>query len=607
MDDDNDASAASAAAVAATVDESSVLLAGETPAAAIERKVKELFETISIGSDEHLVDRMREEDLTFAQVRDQLSSNGARWAKLLNESSGWYPLHHFVSAAWDDDWGDETEEEEIAQLHELISDLIRAFPLALLSPVEYGKVGYMTPLHICAASPYWDKQDCCRLLVDFCRAACTMRSSDGNLPLQSAIENENWGVACILLEETIECGLDLSEEEYPLIHLAIGCCAPSDFIEKILVDIPGSAAMQHNGNFPLMAAVSNGMADPMLLAKLIEDYPEALKVPDQRGDLNNLPLSEAVRQFSSDPDAGYDYYEAVRVLFDGYPEALSTPNEGGELPLHLSAHFAAMEWDGADEEMRVLRLFSERYPEAHTAVTGDGKTPLHIACRKIPPKLDAVSFLVEQNENALSTADNEGCLPLHLVVQQVSYRIGGSNPVVKFLVEAFPESLKMGNNQGDLPIHLALSAATLYSNNRDFSFHPTDFIQYLLDKCPETAHHANNFGKLPLHVACSKKFTPLASIDLLVQFHSEALSSFDDDGLLPFHHACLADSTGTLMRTMLEKWHRGRGLPLTEGHDHALFFACEKHASLDVIKRLAEKSPDLFQAVANKAKESKNK
>jgi len=439
----------------------------------------------------------------------------------------------------------------------------------------------MTPLHIA---------ELCRLLLDFCREICTIRSSkDGNLPLQAAILAQNWNAASILLEETVKYGvLDLSQEDYPLIHLAI---------ENSSGSVPGSAGMKNEGGeLPLMNAVQQQIAIPTILRALIEEFPKALRIPDVDGD---LPLHNALRGLSSDGD-GDDYPASIRLFIDQYADGLSTRNYKGQLPLHVWVNAAAAY--ASEEEMQVLRLVSERYHAAHMAVDIDGNFPMHMALSyySTQQKLDVVRFLAEQNEPALRIANSKGHPPLHLVVQQVA----PSDDVVRFLVEAFPEGLQSADDIGNLPLQCALMAR----RSGTTTFHSTEFIRYLIDQSPGAARHANIRGSLPLHLVCSDARASYAFIDLLVLYYAEGLSVFDRDSLLPFHRLCVRDhEDGTLLHKMLQTWFRGRSLPLTADNTQALFFACEKNASLDVIKLLSEKSTDPFQAFANTAKVSNTK
>jgi len=543
------------------------------------------------------VEFMRSEELTISQVRSFFKTKPEYYARILNQSYSRYPLHHFArtSGFLNEDADDTVKTEGLG----FISDLIRAFPNALFWQAGGANSG-MTPLHYCAAHAKSDMDELCRLLVKFGGAACTMRTTkNGELPLHLAIKTGHWKVATILLGETVECGIDLSQEECPLIHLAIGSSAPPLFIEQLLAKVPGSARMlDKKGVLPLMQAIENNIADPSVLNSIIQGYPEALAVPDHDG---NLPIHIAPTELFNDGEGeeyNYDYVEAVRVMIDGHPDSLSTPNNKGELPLHICA-YRAVQGD-IEEEMSVLRLVSDRHPEGHRAIDAHGNLPLHSACLPYSPSIRVVTFLAEQNESALSTVNFKGRPPLHLALY---YTESSLNPVVKFLVEAFPNGLQTQMGEGNLALHACLSATPRGSRR----FHSTELIHYLLSKCPESAGHANMNGSLPLHVACSQNLVPYDFIDLLVKFNPEGLSVFDQEGLLPFHRACLNDQSGNLVRKMFREWFQGLSLPLTAGGDptHALFLACANGASLDVIKFLVEKSPDLFRAAVQNAKQSK--
>jgi len=467
-----------------------------------------------------------------------------------------------------------------------------------------------------------------------------IRDSNRMLPLQIAIEDRNWSVASILLDETIKCGFDLSQEEYPVIHLATDTFAYTqelDFIEQILIKVPGSARMKDKeGELPLMRFAQEGIANPSFLRALIEDYPEALRIPDKEG---NLPLHIAPSNMESSDDGMDDYYACVRIMIDRFPEGLSTPNLKGQLPLHACISISSMSLYHMDEEMDVMRMMSEWCPESHQKLDKDGNLPLHFACAQEKPKLAVISFLAKQNEQALRTVNPKGCLPLHLaadngsVDDSVDDDAVDDDSVVTFLLEAFPEGLQTKNDQGNLPIHVALSAGHfdllvvkvlveafpegLQTQNatgnlplhlaidasEDFaSIDHMQVLEYLLDQFPGAARHANVNGSLPLHLACSNNHASFSHIQLLVQYFPGGLSAFDACGFLPFHRACLRDQNGALVQKMLQTWFQGKDLPWTRDHTPALFFACENHASLDVIKLFAEKSTDIFRTVASKVK-----
>jgi len=720
-----------------------------SPPSALQQKLDEMFH------EEDPVQFMSNEGVTLTQVRAFLKDNKLRsaqyYAGLKISSSGGYPLHEFVATS---EFLKQKNHKVTAEWLGLISDLIRAFPQALLSQDKKKRL----PLHLCAVKH--NNGNLCRLLLDFCPAACMVRATMKNdscfkgfefLPLQAAIEYENWNVASILLDQTIKCGVDLLQEEYPLIEHAIDSNPNLHFLEELLCKVPGSSRIKtfSEGKLPLVHAITTPHCPimvPEILRVLIDDFPDALKIPDDES--GDLPIHIIPFCFAGSDDV--DYPAAVQLLIDRYPEGLSCPNECGELPLHVLVHCFADTYDGGGTQiMQVLRLMSEGYQEAHMVCDNAGNLPLHLASVFYHRNLYFRRFLVEQNDQALQTRNLKGNLPLHLALENTER--GGGHFGATILVEAFPGGLREEDASGNLPLHLALMLDRQYSlefiqylldrypeavrhanaksslplhvlcsNPRashafivllteafpeavhleDASgslplhralkendvFHSTESIQYLLDLYPEAVLHANAEGCQPLHVLCSNLYAKSAFIDLLAavfpeglqsvdhagnlplhralktgintnRFHStqfiqnlldlypgatgranakgflplhtvcstagapfalievlaqhdhQGLAMFDHDGLLPFHHLCVRDAKedGALVFQMLETWFDGQSLPSTEDGTHALFFACEKNSSLDVIKLLAGKSIRLFETFAKKAKLSKKK
>jgi len=79
---------------------------------------------------------------------------------------------------------------------------------------------------------------------------------------------------------------------------------------------------------------------------------------------------------------------------------------------------------------------------------------LHTACQADAPSRDAIPFMVEQDPNAVQTANNEGALPLHLPC--------GSRPSVQTvqLLGLFQGALALRTNAGDLPSVVACKASS---------------------------------------------------------------------------------------------------------------------------------------------------
>ena len=248
-----------------------------------------------------------------------------------------------------------------------------------------------------------------------------------------------------------------------------------------------------------------------------------------------------------------------------YPEALSKPSAGGQLPFHRAMFSGSIGIEGLNLMYNAHRqgLFADIVYGVQTAAFET-----------------VISWLVEKNPLAMQAANNEGDLPLHLVTEHDSCSVSS----LKLLSEKFPRALQMQNSYGNLPLHFAVRNGK--GVNR------LGIVQFLLDQYPGAAYRTNGAGGLPLHVACANN-APLAVIDLLVQNNPGGLAVYDSKGRLPFHWACICGNDVTLIEHLIKK-HQDSTLPSAKEGATPLFLACEKDVKLDVILLLVQNSRELF-------------
>jgi ankyrin repeat protein len=79
----------------------------------------------------------------------------------------------------------------------------------------------------------------------------------------------------------------------------------------------------------------------------------------------------------------------------------------------------------------------------------NGQLPFHRALRASEPSLGSIKLMAAANPASLTTADNQGFIPLHFACQL------GHLDIVKYLVDANEESLRVESSSGHLPLHLA--------------------------------------------------------------------------------------------------------------------------------------------------------
>lgn len=127
-----------------------------------------------------------------------------------------------------------------------------------------------------------------------------------------------------------------------------------------------------------------------------------------------------------------------------------------------------------------------------------------------------------------------------------------SKHLVKFLSKAFPHSCFFQDENGMVPLHHAFTKPPY-----------TDVAMILFDACPETsmvpdhqgttpflllkrvASQKDKNGMFPMHRLSTCCVGPLTATSLSFLYHAypESITLRDNQGMLPFHHACLNPET----------------------------------------------------------------
>jgi ankyrin repeat protein len=337
-----------------------------------------------------------------------------------------------------------------------------------------------------------------------------------------------------------------------------------------------------HGRLPLHWAIEY---ECTILDKIINLYPEAVKVQDNNG---WLPLHLAC--------CGNDFMTLENLLLL-YREGAKVKDNDGNLPIHLACH------NQLHYPSHLRRLIDE-YPKGLVTPDIDGNLPIHIACKRTD-NVFALHVLLQSCPDSISVKNRDGLLPSALLRNRSGKKPfflheatceGLSKSVVKLLLEAYPESVKERDVYGMLPIHYACDKITAYTEEARFvrrimeayylndsaycskesnevTLHSADSIDIILlllkaNPASATIHdyngrratppvHFSNFasekdirGMMLLHreVSCPQGSDP-NTLHFLVQANPASVTSPDNFGMLPFHHACLnkASSLETLM------------------------------------------------------------
>jgi hypothetical protein len=177
---------------------------------------------------------------------------------------------------------------------------------------------------------------------------------------------------------------------------------PSDLVHELVESAPEVAGFADSyGWLPLHHACANG-ASTEVLQILINAYPESKLIQDNQ---NRTPLHFYATR---NTDLQLAMTRNVRILCD--TGAAELADRGGMLPMHYACAY------GSSAE--VLKVLAEAFPESLTTRENKGKTPMHLtmvnAHRASSPGV--LNFLCNTaGKETVDLRDTEGNLPLHLL------------------------------------------------------------------------------------------------------------------------------------------------------------------------------------------------
>ena len=195
---------------------------------------------------------------------------------------------------------------------------------------------------------------------------------------------------------------------------------------------------------------------------------ELLSVEALQGKICSIP-PDAIHESSFFHDACENStvsLEVVNYLLEKFPGAAGAstceycPNgETVAYPLHLACYNK-----NCPRSVIALLMKKNTYALGHLCIVHDGVpssgfddvqgVPLHYyLARESNIDIDVVRMLVEAYPDALTTADDTGFTPLHILL--CNPNIADMCDILQFLIEAEPSSLRMTCGFDEAPLHLA--------------------------------------------------------------------------------------------------------------------------------------------------------
>lgn len=302
-------------------------------------------------------------------------------------------------------------------------------------------------------------------------------------------------------------------------------------VESILDKSPELAEQpdRKTGEVALHKIARHNGAWTLLIDMVLVLYPKALIHRDNMG---ALPIHHA---------AAHDNLAALEIIYSAYKDGINENDQMGRLPLHVASSYDAVD---------SIKFLLSKSPEgAYTMVyrppaDSGGGLPLHIACSH-HASIGAITALLAENFASAKRADENGDLPLHLLL-----RCGESvDPVVvKTLLTCFSGALSRTDMHGDLPLCIAIKSQCRSA-----------VINAVLMQYPEAAGVLNGDGHSPLFLAFKHSSDDRTVMGLLNHAPELATSVDRKTGLLPIQVATENEHSHFIVHNLLK-----RDLPIDE-------------------------------------------
>lgn len=234
-----------------------------------------------------------------------------------------------------------------------------------------------------------------------------------------------------------------------------------------------------------------------VVTQLLEDFPDRASTPNENG---NIALHVAC-QYASHIDS-----RVVLQLIEAYPTGPAIANNFGQLPLHKAGMAAS-----TPNAATIIRCVAAAFPRALRCRQKDGSTPLHL-CVSYPRETDlgAVEAMLEgkEGEGAAKLTDNKGMLPLHKACCKSNIDVD----IIEAIIRAYPKGAEVQDSYGYTPLHWWMS--------RDL---PNIEVTYSLLEANMLATLArDNTGKCPYDIHMLRDKYCRANITLLIKNEERA-------------------------------------------------------------------------------------
>ena len=172
--------------------------------------------------------------------------------------------------------------------------------------------------------------------------------------------------------------------------------------------------------------------------------------------------------------------EMIEVLLNIYPQALSTPDDLGYLPIHRVAK------NTTAAASSILRRLVSAAPDTVKTITVGNELPIHYflrLCKNRSQVHEMISIFLEAYRESINSANDDGYLPIHVAAECSSFE------VFKMIAEANMVNLTALNPGGISVAHIAAAESKI------------EIIHYIHSFAPELFVGQYEIGFTPLHSA----------------------------------------------------------------------------------------------------------
>ena len=354
-------------------------------------------------------------------------------------------------------------------------------------------------------------------LLRACPAAVVHRNKLGELPLH---------VAC-------------QREEAPHTPLAPFL----DYFDLLLQGPRGQRGLtvkDSRGRLPLHLLMSRSDEEPYLaeqarsisaLTDTTANYGMGLRMP-------GIPsLRQAIRQ--SEPSGEKHSYEEEWLKAGDAVRA--------NRPDLLGLDAGAVLTPTATVTMALLDRILALAPQGAAASDAREQLPLHIALRKRQP-IQIIRKLLDANCAATKHPDEDGDLPLHIVLKQRPFR----RDAFAMLLDCDASAAGVEDGEGNHALHIAVVAGA-----------PIEAVRAIYNAHPLAAGtQSKKTGALPLHLCVGSPALPeiylREVVEFLLKVHPEGASMQDKwEGMLPLHYAVQSRAPRTVVLRLFTAYQDG--------------------------------------------------